>query len=204
MTRRDLVVLAVSATGPDPQVHSAVGIAAVNTATKQAWEIVLPLSASNLAAADPEMLHMSGYYTRGLAQIGDVRRAMLGEQLAALSDALTGNTIGGVFPQFSAAFVHRTLADAGLPSGWHYRLAELGALTAGAFGMEPTAIPKLSMCCRLWGVPAVDLETPHGAAFAAAACFEHLAEYNATAPGPQIIAENDDRLSVVQDLPAGL
>lgn len=110
-------------------------------------------------------------------------RVMLGEELAALSDALTGNTIGGVFPPFAAAFVHRTLADAGLPSGWHYRLAELGALTAGAFGMEPATIPKLSMCCGLWGVPAVDLETAEGAAFTAAACFERLAKCNAKREG---------------------
>ena len=48
MTRRDLVVLAVSATGPDPQVH----FGSRDRCSEYRDEAVLTLSASDLAAAD--------------------------------------------------------------------------------------------------------------------------------------------------------
>lgn len=201
MTNRDLIVLAVTTTGPDPMIHCIIDLAAVNVRTEQSWQIARPLTADELRSADTDTLNSFGYSRESLGGRGAIDSDVVAEQLADLAAGLRGNTIGGAFPQFSAAFLDHLLVDSGLSAGWHYRLAEIGALTAGAFGMEPTTIPKLSFCCRLWGVEMGEISTASGAANAAALCFRRLGEYSDTAGVPQITGVQPGGLVVVPDLP---
>lgn len=174
--RRDLVVVEVTTTGPDPTHDAVIDICAINVHTGRSWAIALPVNELAVARADESFLVRGGFTSEGLLARCVVDDSLVEDQLDELSDVLRGSTLGGAYPQMTAAFVYTLLTTRGLSAGWHFHLAELGALTAGAWGLPPTAIPSLAECARLWEVELSDTTTANGSAETAARCFAKLIE----------------------------
>lgn len=193
MRTRELVVVQVNATGNDPARHVALEVAAVSLVSGKSWDFTVPLTQEQLVDADPSTLRRNGYYRRGLADRADLSRPLLsglagGKQIsdserrriADLAGALAGNTLGGTAPEESADFLARLFRSFDVEPRWHPRLADIGALTAGAFGLAATSIPTFTACCRMWGID-FDADEPSAmtTAAAAAGCFHTLDQYNA-------------------------
>jgi hypothetical protein len=92
-------------------------------------------------------------------------------ELAALGEALAGNTLGGADPEIHAAFLSKVLHRRGIRSLWHHLPADIAALTAGAQGLPATNIPRLEMCCELWDVELAEFPSALDRARAVAECF---------------------------------
>lgn len=199
MRTRELVVVQVNATGNDPARHVALEVAAVSLVSGKSWDFTVPLTQEQLVDADPSTLRRNGYYRRGLADRADLSRPLLSGRLADLAGALAGNTLGGTAPEESADFLARLFRSVDIEPRWHPRLADIGALTAGAFGLAATSIPTFTACCRMWGID-FDADEPSAmtTAAAAAGCFHTLDQYNAVdvlhGSAPQPV-----KLSVVPD-----
>lgn len=199
MRTRELVVVQVNATGDDPARHVALEVAAVSLGSEKRWDLTVPLTQEQLADADPSVLRRNGYYRRGLADSVDLTRSVLSARIADLAGALAGNTLGGTSPEDSADFLARLFRSFDIEPRWHPRLAGIGALTAGAFGLAATSIPTFTACCRMWGID-FDADEPSAmtTATAAAGCFHALDQYNAV----EVLQGSDPhpvRLSVVPD-----
>lgn len=181
MVERQLVVVSVMTTGYDPARHAVVEVAARNMVTGKRWEIVAPLSRSQMEAADPECLRLGEFGARGLGERGLRDADVFRDRVADLADGLARNTFAGSYPEFDAAFLMNLFGRLGLDVGWHRRMADIGSLTAGAFGLPATTIPDLGLCARLWGVHS----EPEGSASAlgqvkvTSACFAEYERYNA-------------------------
>ncbi|MBT9299296.1 hypothetical protein KKP62_30450 [Rhodococcus sp. GOMB7] len=199
MRTRELVVVQVNATGNDPARHVALEVAAVSLVSGKSWDFTVPLTQEQLVDADPSTLSRNGYYRRGLADRADLSRPLLSGRIADLAGALAGNTLGGTAPEESADFLARLFRSVDIEPRWHPRLADIGALTAGAFGLAATSIPTFTACCRMWGID-FDADEPSAmtTAAAAAGCFHTLDQYNAVdvlhGSAPQAV-----KLSVVPD-----
>lgn len=180
MRTRELFVVQVNATGNDPSRHVALEVAAVSIVSGQSWDFAVPLTQEQLADADPSTLRRSGYYRRGLTDHADNTWPILSGRIADLARVLAGNTLGGASPEDSADFLARLFRNHDIEPRWHPRLADVGALTAGAFGMAATSIPTFTACCRMWGID-FDADEPSAmtTAVAAAGCFHSLDQYNA-------------------------
>ncbi|MBH5141871.1 hypothetical protein [Rhodococcus erythropolis] len=180
MRTRELVVVQVNATGNDPARHVALEVAALSLVSGKSWDFTVPLTQEQLVDADPSTLRMNGYYRRGLADRADLSRPLLSGRIADLAGALAGNTLGGTAPEESADFLARLFRSFDIEPRWHPRLADIGALTAGAFGLAATSIPTFTACCRMWGID-FDADEPSAmtTAAAAAGCFHTLDQYNA-------------------------
>ncbi|MBF6333544.1 hypothetical protein [Nocardia transvalensis] len=175
--QRRTIVVAVAPTGPDPLRHTAAEIAAIDTDTGQHWHLAVPLTPEQMAAADPDTLDSYAYSVRDVAGRATRDAAHFPESLRSLASALAGNTIAGAFPELAATFLADVLERWYLPPLWHHRFADIGTLTAGAWGIDPTAIPNLNVCCRLWGIVGYDLTCPVGEAAAVTACLQALAAH---------------------------
>ncbi|GAA3132328.1 hypothetical protein GCM10020255_006410 [Rhodococcus baikonurensis] len=115
-----------------------------------------------------------------MADSADLTRSVLSARIADLAGALAGNTLGGTSPEDSADFLARLFRSFDIEPRWHPRLADIGALTAGAFGLAATSIPTFTACCRMWGID-FDADEPSAmtTATAATGCFRTLDQYNA-------------------------
>ncbi len=198
MRTRELVVVQVNATGNDPARHVALEVAAVSLVSGKSWDFTVPLTQEQLVDADPLTLRRNGYYRRGLADRADLSRPLLSGRIADLAGALAGNTLGGTAPEESADFLAGLFRSFDIEPRWHPRLADIGALTAGAFGLAATSIPTFTACCRMWGIDFADEPSAMTTAAAAAGCFHTLDQYNAVdvlhGRAPQSV-----KLSVVHD-----
>lgn len=171
MRGRQLIVVDVHTTGPSFEAHDAFELAAIDISTGRTWDVALALTSSQLGRADPTFLQMSGYDRRRLADKGRDDEPRVGAELAALGDALAGNTLGGADPEIHAAFLSKVLHRQGIRSLWHHLPADIAALTASAQGLPATNIPRLEMCCELWDVELAELPSALDRARAVAECF---------------------------------
>ncbi len=154
---RNLVVIDVGVTGPDPHSSRACEIAAVDTATGQRWNITIP----------PD------------GDIADNAELILA--LGDLAQGLEGNTLGGFDPTTASQFLANLLTAVDLTPSWN-DLVDIRQLTAGALGIPPTSTPSIEQTCNLWGAPnPYALYTAERAVTAAAQCFDALAHYAAAA-----------------------
>lgn len=185
MNERQLVVVAVTTTGYDPARHTVIEVAAQNLTTGRSWDIVAPLSRAQLAAADPKCLRQCGFGPRELAERGLREAGGFHDRLAELAHGLAHNTFAGSFPEFGAAFLMNLFASLDLEVSWHDRMADIGSLTAGAFGLSATTLPALAMCCRLWGIPytAADTHSATTLLAATAGCFVEFERYTFPSAG---------------------
>lgn len=167
---RHLIVVDIETTGlvnPVP-----LEIAAINVDTGEEFYMVLQVTGTQLAAAEPIALKINRYYERGVYE--DMLNA---EETKGgygwLSEMLTGNTFAGSNPTFDSAILRKALGD----QVWHHRLADLAAYTAGILGLDPTELPGLAdVCAKCY----VTNDEPHGAmsdARATAACFRQLRDW---------------------------
>ena len=199
MRTRELVVVQVNATGDDPARHVALEVAAVSLGSEKRWDLTVPLTPEQLADADPSVLRRNGYYRRGLADRADLTRSVLSARIADLAGALAGKHPRWDVPGRLCRFLARLFRSFDIEPRWHPRLAGIGALTAGAFGLAATSIPTFTACCRMWGID-FDADEPSAmtTATAAAGCFHALDQYNAV----EVLQGSDPhpvRLSVVPD-----
>lgn len=171
MSARQLVVVDVETTSLDVETAAVVEIAAINTATGEELHFVPWHTKGDINAADPEALEINGYHQRGLRQ----QMLDLGQTLEAvelLGEMLDGNTLGGANPRFDARVLEQLLARCRVLPGWHHRLADISAYTAGMLLLPPNELPGLAKCCDLLGVINEQEHSALADARATAACFE--------------------------------
>ena len=171
MKGRQLVVVDVHTTGRSYEAHEVFELAAIDVASGRVWDLVLPLTARELERADPTFLQLSGYHRRQLARKAHQDLPAIDTELAALGDALAGNTLGGADPEIHAAFLSKVFHRRGIRARWHHLPADIAALTAGAHGISATNIPRLEVCCELWNVQLAEFPSAIERAQAVADCF---------------------------------
>lgn len=173
---RQLIVVDVETDRLGQTLALALEVAAINMSTGEEL-VFVPFGATELARqADPGALAVNRFFERRLP-VEELTPTATVSAFATLGDWLRGNTLAGCNPSFDAAVLDRELANAyAAVEGevWHYRLADLSAITAGALGMPPTGLPGLSECCRLLGVTNTDPHSALGDARATADCFREL------------------------------
>ncbi|OZD06472.1 hypothetical protein CH275_09640 [Rhodococcus sp. 06-235-1A] len=171
MRGRQLVVVDVHTTGPSFEAHEVFELAAIDGASGRVWDLALPLTSVQLERADPTFLQLSGYHRRRLGEKAQHDASTVESELAALSDALAGNTLGGADPEIHAAFLSKVFHRHGVRSCWHHLPVDIAALTAGAHGIPATNIPRLEVCCELWDVQLAEFPSALDRAHAVAGCF---------------------------------
>ncbi|GAB4590075.1 hypothetical protein [Nocardia sp. IFM 10818] len=176
-----MMIVALAPTGANPVRHTVAELAAVDPGTGQRWHLAVPLTCSERILADPTILNIARYSERAVAQHAHAEAGEFPSRLRTLAHALIGATLASSDPDGVAAYLMPLLERWRLPALWHPRTADIGTLTAGAHGIEPTRIPSLRLCCTLWGVEPRDLDTPVGVAEAVTACF---AAYSRHSRGP--------------------
>lgn len=168
---RHLVVVDVETTGLGDE-HVPVEIAYWDLASGERGRFLPPVTAEDLARADPAALRMNRYYERGLhlEPADDSGMCLVG-----LHRLLDGNVFAGSNPAFDVWMLNKVFRRLGTaPSPWrHYRLADLRAYAAGVFGLPPTGLPSLSRVCELLGVPQPD-HSAVGDVLATGRCFLKL------------------------------
>lgn len=189
--RRSLVVVELTTSGPDPRRHRVVDVAAVDTTTGATVSVVWPLTPAEYAAADPQYL---AAYDRRFG-VGGQRSVLDVDAVSALSSMLFGNTLGSIDPVTTASFLIRLFDRVDMRGRWHRRMADLGALAAGARGLPATALPTLDSVAAILGVARVG-HSPSAveSARCAAACFAALVPAVDDLPGPAVVP-----LRVVKD-----
>lgn len=171
MKGRQLIVVDVHTTGPSFEAHDVFELAAIDVDSGRAWDLALPIEARQLERADSTFLQLSGYHRRRLEEKAQQDLPAIDVELAALGDALAGNTLGGADPEIHAAFLSKLLHRHGVRARWHHLPADIAALTAGAHGISATNIPRLEVCCELWNVALPEFPSAMERAQAVADCF---------------------------------
>ncbi|NKV45442.1 hypothetical protein GS926_14935 [Rhodococcus hoagii] len=170
MSARQLVIVDVETTSLDVETAAVVEIAAVNTATGEELHFVPWHDPIDIERADPESLKVNRYHERGLERrMLDIDETV--QHLERLGDMLDGNVLGGANPRFDARVLEQAFAASEVLAGWHHRLADVSAYTAGALRLPPNEIPGLAECCDLLGVTNEQEHSALADARATAACF---------------------------------
>ena len=170
MSTRQLVIIDTETSSLDVETAALLEVAAINTAAGEELHFVPWHSELDIAEADPESLKVNGYRERGLArEMLDLGQTI--EFAERLGEMLDGNTLGGANPRFDARMLELFLGAAGVLPGWHHRLADVSAYTAGALRLPPHEMPGLHECCELLGVDNTGEHSALGDARATAECF---------------------------------
>lgn len=118
---------------------------------------VIQVSDFDPATAEPEALAIGGYFNRHFGALGfppdhdDPDITYLTERDAAelVWDMTDGATLVGANTAFDAHLLEMMLARHGLTPTWHYRLRDVGSMTAGYLRRDPGSLVN---CARELGV----------------------------------------------------
>ncbi|MDG3012484.1 3'-5' exonuclease [Rhodococcus sp. D2-41] len=176
MSDRQLIVVDLETTHLDTSKAVILEVAAINVTTGEELAFVPAVTPEQLAAADPEALAVNRYFERKVFR-GALDTQLTTTRYLQLSKMLSGNTLAGANPRYDAAVLHGALrAWIGVDTEpWHFRLADITSITAGALGIDPAHLPGLRRCCDLLGVENLEAHSAYGDALATAECFRALA-----------------------------
>lgn len=122
----------IETTGLDPEVNQVMEVAILTEPFGDVIHFSVPI---NPTLATDQALYINKYYERRneLLEIQETRE----DAATIIHDTLRGHVFVGNNPAFDAAFLTKLLKTFGLAPSWHYHVADIKAIVAGAYGAEP-------------------------------------------------------------------